>query len=183
MIFRNHNNILIYCSRNVYDYYQCWKIEIFCNIINVFTVIFDQFNASVDNYIYWKVGTHTHTHTRAHTRTQTQTHTHTHTQTQTQTQTQTHTHTCFLLACPTTIHAYTNVHIYAVYCHTINSVLFSTYEHLLYPNSSTRHHYETQNTPRRCNVLWIPWRSRWDEPKPSQHSRCCMDKRMHIHEH
>ncbi len=25
MIFRNHSNILIYCSRNVSDYYQCWK--------------------------------------------------------------------------------------------------------------------------------------------------------------
>ncbi len=25
MIFRNHNNILIYCSRNISDYYQCWK--------------------------------------------------------------------------------------------------------------------------------------------------------------
>ncbi len=25
MIFRNHNNILIYWSRNISDYYQCWK--------------------------------------------------------------------------------------------------------------------------------------------------------------
>ncbi len=25
MIFRNHNNILIYCSINISDYYQCWK--------------------------------------------------------------------------------------------------------------------------------------------------------------
>jgi len=25
MIFRNHNNMLIYCSRNFYDYYQYWK--------------------------------------------------------------------------------------------------------------------------------------------------------------
>ncbi len=80
MIFRNHNNMLICCSRNISDYYQCskqlcctiflWKlwyilffrihrwiesskeqhlfeIEIFWNIINVFTVTFDQFNASL----------------------------------------------------------------------------------------------------------------------------------------
>ncbi len=79
MIFRNHNNMLICCSRNISDYYQCWKqlcctifllklwcilffrihrwiesskeqhlfeIEAFCNIINVFTVTFEQFNAS-----------------------------------------------------------------------------------------------------------------------------------------
>ncbi len=25
MIFRNHSNILICCSRNISDYYQCWK--------------------------------------------------------------------------------------------------------------------------------------------------------------
>ncbi len=25
MIFRNHNNMLICCSRNISDYYQCWK--------------------------------------------------------------------------------------------------------------------------------------------------------------
>ncbi len=82
VIFRNHNNVLIYCSRNISDYYQCWKqscctiilwkcwyvlyfrilwwiessieqhlfeIEIFPNIINVFTVTFDQFNASLLN--------------------------------------------------------------------------------------------------------------------------------------
>ncbi len=82
MIFRNHNNMLICCSRNISDYYQCWKqlcctiflwkrwwilffrihrsiesskeqhlfeIEIFCNIINVFTVTFDQFNTSLMN--------------------------------------------------------------------------------------------------------------------------------------
>ncbi len=24
MIFRNHPNMLIYCSRNISDYYQCW---------------------------------------------------------------------------------------------------------------------------------------------------------------
>ncbi len=82
MIFRNHNNMLICCSRNISDYYQCWKqmcctiflwklwyilfvrihrwietsekqhlfeIEIYCNIINVFTDTFDQFNASLMN--------------------------------------------------------------------------------------------------------------------------------------
>ncbi len=92
MIFRNHFNMLIYCSRNISDYYQCWKqlwklwcilfffdvfpficlflfvyfslilwwtesskeqhlfeVEIFCNIIHVFTVTFDQFNASLLN--------------------------------------------------------------------------------------------------------------------------------------
>ncbi len=73
MIFRNHSNILICCSTNISDYYQCWKhliflqklwyilffrihrwiesskeqhlfeIEIFCNIINVFNVTFDWF--------------------------------------------------------------------------------------------------------------------------------------------
>ncbi len=79
MIFRNHSNMLICCSRNIFDYYQYWKqlcctiflwklwcilffrihrwiesskeqhlfeIEIFCNI---FTVIFNQFNASLMN--------------------------------------------------------------------------------------------------------------------------------------
>ncbi len=84
MIFRNHNNMLICCSRNISDYYQCWKqlccsiflwklwyilffrihrwtesskeqhlfeIEIFCNIINDFTVTFDQFNASFMNIL------------------------------------------------------------------------------------------------------------------------------------
>ncbi len=82
MIFRNHYNMLICCSRNISDYYQCWKqlcctiflwkpsyilffrihrwiesskeqclfeIEIFCNIINVFTVTFDKFNVSLMN--------------------------------------------------------------------------------------------------------------------------------------
>ncbi len=82
MIFRNHNNMLICCSRNISDYYQCWKqlccpiflwkpwhllffrilwwiesskekhlfeIEIFCYIINAFTVTFDQFNESLLN--------------------------------------------------------------------------------------------------------------------------------------
>ncbi len=82
MIFRNHSNMLIYCSTNISDYYQCWKqlcctiflwkpwyilffrihrwiesseeqhllkLEIFCNIINAFTVTFDQFNAFLMN--------------------------------------------------------------------------------------------------------------------------------------
>ncbi len=69
MIFRNHSNMLICCSRNISDYYDCWKqllllnifmkpwfmsilfeIKIFCNIINVFTVTFDQFNATQQKY-------------------------------------------------------------------------------------------------------------------------------------
>ncbi len=82
MIFRNHSNMLIFCSRNISVDYQCWKqlcctiflwklwcilffrilwwiesskeqhlfgLEIFCNIINVFTATFDQFNASLLN--------------------------------------------------------------------------------------------------------------------------------------
>ncbi len=86
MIFRNHSNMLICCSRNISDYYQCWKqlcctiflwklwyilffrihrwiesskeqhlfeTEIFSNIINDFTVTFDQFNASLlTNYFF-----------------------------------------------------------------------------------------------------------------------------------
>ncbi len=76
MIFRNHYNMLIYCSRNssYQCYYQnsfcffiflwklwcifqdsltnrtfkkCFKLEILCNIINVIAVIFDQCNASL----------------------------------------------------------------------------------------------------------------------------------------
>ncbi len=31
MIFRNHNNMLICCSRNISDYYQCWK-QLCCSI-------------------------------------------------------------------------------------------------------------------------------------------------------
>jgi len=23
--FRNHSNMMIWCSKNIYDYYQCWK--------------------------------------------------------------------------------------------------------------------------------------------------------------
>ncbi len=79
MIFRNHNNMLICCSRNISDYYQCWQqlccfiflwktwyilffrifwwtesskeqhlfeTEIFCNIINIFTVTFEKLYAS-----------------------------------------------------------------------------------------------------------------------------------------
>ncbi len=70
--------MLICCSKNISDYYQCWKtvvllhsfvetdkkksgwiesskeqrlfeIEIFCNIINVFNVTFDKLNASFLN--------------------------------------------------------------------------------------------------------------------------------------
>ncbi len=82
MIFRNHSNMLICCSRNISDYYQCLETVVLhnisvetviqlifqdsqmnrkfkrtafiwnrnlCNIINVFTVTFDQFNASLMN--------------------------------------------------------------------------------------------------------------------------------------
>ncbi len=75
MIFRNHSNMLICCSRNISDYYQCskqlscfiflwkpwyilffrilWWIEISKEqhlfVINVFTVTFDQFNLSLMN--------------------------------------------------------------------------------------------------------------------------------------
>jgi len=78
MIFRNHYNILIYCSRNISDDYQCWKQlccfiflykpwhillsrilklkraafvwnSTFCNIIITFTLTFDQFNMSLLN--------------------------------------------------------------------------------------------------------------------------------------
>ncbi len=82
MIFRNHSNMLIWCSWNISDYYyQWWKQlccfiflwkpwyicfrilwwiessneqhlferEIICNMINVFTVTFEQFNASLLN--------------------------------------------------------------------------------------------------------------------------------------
>ncbi len=31
MIFRNHSNMLICCSRNISDYYQCWK-QLCCSI-------------------------------------------------------------------------------------------------------------------------------------------------------
>ncbi len=64
MIFRNHNNMLICCSRNVeylcgncdtfyfsgfFDEYKVnlFKIDVFCNSIDAFTVTFDQFNASL----------------------------------------------------------------------------------------------------------------------------------------
>ncbi len=30
--FRNHSNMLIYCSRNISDYYQCWKQFLLFNI-------------------------------------------------------------------------------------------------------------------------------------------------------
>ncbi len=63
MIFRNHNNILIYFLRNISDYYQCWKnspmiwwyevqknsisLKQKSNIIHDPALTFDQFNASV----------------------------------------------------------------------------------------------------------------------------------------
>ncbi len=80
--FRNHSNMLICCSRNIY--HQCfkkllnifvkmwffselfdenkvqknsiWNINIFCNILNVFNVTFEQCNASLLNKcinFYW----------------------------------------------------------------------------------------------------------------------------------
>ncbi len=74
MIFRNHNNMLICCSRHISDYHQMlcliffyvslvnrnfkrtaffvcllFLIEIFSNIINVFSVTLDQFNPSLMN--------------------------------------------------------------------------------------------------------------------------------------
>ncbi len=76
MIFRNHSNMLICCSRNISGYYHCWKLlhifvksmihfifqdfknskqqhlfekEVFCNFINVCTVTFDQFSAFLLN--------------------------------------------------------------------------------------------------------------------------------------
>ncbi len=75
---RNHYNMLICSSTNIYYYYQFWKkvvlpnifvetiilwwtesskehtlfeMEIFCNILNVFTIIFYQHNASLLNKI------------------------------------------------------------------------------------------------------------------------------------
>ncbi len=39
MIFRNHNNMLIYCSRHISDYYQCWK-QLCCTIF-YFSGFFD----------------------------------------------------------------------------------------------------------------------------------------------
>ncbi len=69
MIFRNHSNMLIYDQENISDYVEnswveffrfLWwiesseeqhlsEIEIFCNIINVFIITFDQFKASLLN--------------------------------------------------------------------------------------------------------------------------------------
>ncbi len=58
--FRNHSHMLIFYAGNMYYYYPCWKYffrildeynlfetEIFCNIINVVTVTFDQYNESL----------------------------------------------------------------------------------------------------------------------------------------
>ncbi len=39
MIFRNHNNMLICCSRNISDYYQCWK-QLCCFVVFVVYFIF-----------------------------------------------------------------------------------------------------------------------------------------------
>ncbi len=36
---------------NVQKYYICLKLDLFCDIINVFTVTFDHFNASLANTI------------------------------------------------------------------------------------------------------------------------------------
>ncbi len=70
--FRNHSNMLIWCSRNIWlifksvmllniffvdtkihflgcfdEWNSVFEIEIFCNIINVFSVTFSEFNASL----------------------------------------------------------------------------------------------------------------------------------------
>ncbi len=110
--------IIIYCSRNISDYYQCWNTlvllnifvetdtfnfsglfsRIFCNIITVFTVTFDTFIVSLINksilkvsniYIYVCVCVCVCMCTRAHTHART----HTHTRTHARTHTHTHTHT------------------------------------------------------------------------------------------
>ncbi len=67
--FRNHSNMLTFCSRNIYYYYQCWNVIINekreihfqncwwswrtfiwnTNFINVFTVPFDKINTSLLN--------------------------------------------------------------------------------------------------------------------------------------
>ncbi len=47
---RKRSNELIWCSRHISCYYQhLFEMEIFCNIMNVFTVTFDDLNASVVN--------------------------------------------------------------------------------------------------------------------------------------
>ncbi len=57
--FRNHSNMLIWCSRNISDYY-IWKennlcdIEIFCNIINLFTANPNHFNGSLLKKIFFR---------------------------------------------------------------------------------------------------------------------------------
>ncbi len=84
---RNHSNILICCSKNIYYYYveDSWVeffrflwwiesseeqhlsgIEIFCNIINVFIIIFDQFKASLLNKVLISITPPPHTHTHTH---------------------------------------------------------------------------------------------------------------------
>ncbi len=49
-----HSDMLILCSRNISFYRKLpyiiiFEIEIFCNIIHVFTVAFDEFNVSFLN--------------------------------------------------------------------------------------------------------------------------------------
>ncbi len=133
-----------------------FEIEIFCNIINVFTVTFDQFNASVDNSIYllksWctecmhvyiciciYIYIHTYIHIYIHTYIHIYIHTH-----------------FFLLARPTTIRAYkksTYCMQYAIYWNPINSVILNIWTSFvsqqLHPLSLW--HHETQNIWRQCN--------------------------------
>jgi len=63
MILQNHSNMMICCSRNTSDYYQCWKKcclillklgfvqknSVYLKRKIVFTDAFDQFNASLQN--------------------------------------------------------------------------------------------------------------------------------------
>ncbi len=35
MIFRNQSNMLIFCSRNISDYYQCWKLNILVDTFSI----------------------------------------------------------------------------------------------------------------------------------------------------
>ncbi len=71
--FRNYSNMWNWCSRNISDYYQCWKqFTIFVEIIiywnrtplehciNVFTITFDQFITSLlnKNITFFKKNTH-----------------------------------------------------------------------------------------------------------------------------
>jgi len=62
--FRNHSNMMIWCSRRISYYYQCWKVVLlnifeeivrhfvdFMNRTLLFTVTFDQFNMTLLNKI------------------------------------------------------------------------------------------------------------------------------------